>query len=167
MNEDEHYIIAIDCSYSMDKHLSNLVYGLNNFIDKLKLTMKPNIYLTVCTFNISLKYIIEYKNIYFVNKFSNNEFYGISSTALYDSICSIILKFKDNKDKTKLFILTDGDDNASLRYSKKETNDFCNLVIQNGYWNIVHCHTDLSILNIPTITYNIDDISNIFDSLSI
>jgi uncharacterized protein YegL len=167
--EHNHIIILIDCSYSMDSHLDNVVFGLNNFLKKLKekYAYSENIYLTVVCFSTNIKYILEYKNINIINNFSRFDFQTWGSTALYDSICDVILKFKDFNSKTNLFIITDGDDNVSKIYSKQQTDDICNMAINSGLWNITHCHTDMNILNIPTIKYDIDDISNVFDMLKI
>lgn len=167
--QNNHIIILIDCSYSMDSYLCNFVIGLNNFLKNLKSKYKnvENIYLTVVCFSSNIKYILEYENINNINIFLRTQFETWGSTALYDSLCSVILKFKDCNDITNLFIITDGDDNISKNFSKQQTDDLCNLAINSGLWKITHCHTDINILNIPTIKYDIDDISNIFNMLII
>lgn len=169
MNNNQHIIILIDCSYSMENILKEVVKGLNNFLEKIKIQYKNypiNIFLTVASFSNNLKYIVEYKNINLINFFDENDFITWGSTALYDSICNIILKFQNNNN-TNLYIITDGDDNMSKTYTKEQTNELCDMAIQSGLWKIIHCHTDINILNIPTIKYDINDISNIFNMLTI
>jgi hypothetical protein len=88
-------------------------------------------------------------------------------TTLYDSICNVISYATTFKDETHIFIISDGEDNHSKSNTKESTNKICELAINMYKYNITHCHTDVSILNIPTITYDINDIENIFGKLKI
>ena len=40
-------------------------------------------------------------------------------------------------------------------------------VAQNNNWKILHCHTDANILDVPTLTYNQEDITSLIEKLSI
>jgi hypothetical protein len=40
-------------------------------------------------------------------------------------------------------------------------------IIQTRKRNIVHCHTDLSLFNVPTVNFDVNDICNIFDNLQL
>lgn len=161
------YIIMIDNSYSMGHHMYKVVNGLNTFLYKLK-NNKEKIYLTVITFNSTLNYIVKYADVIMLNEFKLNQFMVNGSTALYDSICEVILT--NNfllTNKINLIIISDGDDNISTSYSKQKTNDICNQAIKSCNWNIIHCNLQEVILDIPTITYELDDISDIFNRLNI
>jgi hypothetical protein len=88
---------------------------------------------------------------------------------LYDAICNTIKKISSNTHftNTKFFIISDGDDNASFRYDKEDADKILNEAINIGKWEIIHCHTDISLLKVPSITYDINNISDIFDNLKI
>ena len=64
------------------------------------------------------------------------------------------------------FIISDGEDNSSKKFNKQTTDQMLDISQKNN-WKITHCHTDTNILDIPTVTYNIEDIGNLFDSLCI
>jgi uncharacterized protein with von Willebrand factor type A (vWA) domain len=161
------YIIMIDNSYSMGGHMYKVVNGLNTFLYKLK-TNKDKTYLTVITFNSNIHYIVKYADVNILEEFKLNQFIVNGTTALYDSICDVI---STNNflltNKINLIIISDGDDNISTVYNKEKTNQICNEAIKSGNWNIVHCNLEEIILDIPTITYELDDISDIFNKLNI
>ena len=66
-----------------------------------------------------------------------------------------------------MFIITDGDDNDSYVNNKEDTDRITNEAIKFGGWEITHCHTDTNLLNIPTITYDVNNIMDIFENLKI
>lgn len=160
-----HIIVLIDSSYSMESCMKDVVDGLNNFLEKIR--YNHNTYMSVLTFSKHVKCIVECQNVISIKKFQKTEFSTNGSTALYDSICETVTKFSKLNLKNNLFIITDGDDNCSVSYTKKNTDDICLEALKSRNWKITHCHTDSSILNIPTIHYNVDDISNIFDNLKL
>ena len=164
-----HIIILIDVSYSMSIHIHNFVYSLNNFLNQLK--YKNNeIYITLAQFSTSLSFICEYKNIKLINSFQPSEFNIHGTTALYDAICNTVKKISSENNhllNTKLFIISDGDDNASFRYDKEDTDKILNEAINIGKWEIIHCHTDISLLKVPSIIYDINNISDIFNNLKL
>ena len=164
-----HIIILIDVSYSMSMYINNFVYSLNNFLKHLK-SQNNEIYITLAQFNTNLYFICEYKNINLINSFQPSDFNIYGTTALYDAICNTIKKISSKNThfvKTKLFIISDGDDNASFRYDKEDTDKILNEAINIGIWEIIHCHTDISLLKVPSIIYDINNISDIFNSLKI
>jgi uncharacterized protein YegL len=160
-----HVIILIDNSFSMDSCMKNVVDGLNKFLEKIR--YNHNTYMSVLTFNKHINSIVECQDVISIKEFDIKEFRTNGSTALFDAICETILKYSKLSLKNNLFIITDGDDNCSTSYTKNQTDEICNKAFESGNWKITHCHTDSSILNIPTIQYNVDDISNIFDNLKI
>ena len=161
------YIIMIDNSYSMGSYMYKVVNGLNTFLYRLRQSEEKT-FLTVITFNATLKYIVRYADVKLINPFELNQFTVYGTTALYDSICEVI---STNSlllsSPINLFIISDGDDNISTVYTKERTNEICKQAINSGYWNIIHCNLEEIILDIPTIAYQEEDISNIFDNLKI
>ncbi len=164
-----HIIILIDVSYSMTSHILNFTNALNKFLQELK-QKNINCRLSVGQFSTELQFITEFKNIYEIVSFSTSHFRIQGTTALYDAIGNTIRMVSNEVrgvDKTKLFVISDGDDNASFRYNKDDVDRMMNDMIQNRNWEIQHCHTDMSLFTVPTVTYDINDISSIFDNLSI
>ena len=160
-----HVIILIDTSLSMGLYIDEVIYGLNKFLEKLKQKYSYNYFLTVCSFSNEMKYIVKTIKPSNINNFEVSQFNVTGRTLLYDTICQVISEFKDEKITTKMFIISDGDDNISTKYSKEETDKMIENAINIKGWQILHCNLDTSLLNIPTKIYDINDISNIFDNL--
>ena len=167
-----HIIILIDTSYSMLKYKNNIIYGLNNFIDKIKNNCNfSNDYLTVCQFNTYINYIVKTRSVGSLNDmiFNTNMLKIDGATALYDSIGNIINEFINTNAhfETHLFIISDGDDTSSYIFDKVKIEDKCK-VAQSNNWIITHCTTEnIHIENSILMKYDIDDISDILSNLSI
>lgn len=161
------YIIMIDNSYSMGSYMYKVVNGLNTFLFRLRQN-KERTFLTVITFNATLKYIVRYADVNLIKPFELNQFTVFGTTALYDSICDVISTHNlFLTTPINLFIISDGDDNISTVYTKEKTNEICKQAINSGNWNIIHCNLEEVILDIPSIAYQEEDISSIFDNLKI
>lgn len=169
-NSEIHIIILLDVSYSMHAHINNFVNALNNFVKKLRNTNESYM-LTLGEFNTNLNFITEYQNVDNIKDFSVHDFKIHGTTALYDAICNTFKFISKNNNikakKTKMFIITDGDDNASFLNNKEDADRVTNEAIKFGGWEITHCHTDSNLLNIPTITYDVNNIMDIFENLKI
>ena len=163
-------IIAVDTSYSMSGFIAQVINGLNNFLTKLKFLSNKNresIYLSVVSFNTDVNYVIKSVNVNIIDKFYEYQFNSFGLTSLYDAICHVLLDFGTTAQyPSYFFIISDGEDNSSKKFNKQTTDDMLNISQKNN-WKITHCHTDTNILDIPTVTYNIEDIGNLFDSLCI
>lgn len=160
-----HYIILIDNSYSMLNHIEKLVLGLNNFVKTIR---NSDCFLTVISFSNNTSFICKETNIKNVIPFEKYQFNKLNSTSLYDAIYETISFYKHTIMKNQLFIITDGEDNTSVKYTKNDVDFICQEVINSGFWNIIHCHTDVSNLKVDkNIIYNIDDIGNIFEKMMI
>jgi uncharacterized protein YegL len=166
-----HFIFLIDTSFSMYLHIKNVVDGLNNFLYKLNNNNNnKNNTITVGTFNSGFNgYIVKNASVSSIDYFKEKDFITSGCTSLYDSICSILLDFGISRQPvdTYFFILTDGEDSISRTYTKERTEELCNIAINIGKWNIIHCHTDISMLNLPTVNFDTNDISSIFNALKI
>ena len=120
-------------------------------------------------FNINdffIKYDEYEKDI--INKFKNInnmiiKFYWGYPNARYE-LEELLNNIETDKKYLILFI---NDYNDSYVNNKEDTDRITNEAIKFGGWEITHCHTDTNILDIPTVTYNIEDIGNLFDSLCI
>lgn len=162
-----HIIILVDVSYSMLSHISEFVKALNNFVGKLK---NENRYykITVGQFNTHLNYINVFTDLNSIRVFKVNQFNIYGTTALYDAVYNTITNVSTNREmkdmNTQMYIISDGDDNAS-KYKKEDVDNIMNNVMMQYNWKIIHCHTDLNLFNIPTINYDINDICDIFNKI--
>jgi uncharacterized protein YegL len=160
-------IIAVDISYSMGGYINKVVDGINNFLLKLKKISDRPVYLTIITFNTHVNYIIKSVNVNMIDKFYLFQFNCFGMTSLYDAIGQIFLDFGlHSKCQSYIFIISDGEDNSSKIYNKQIIDGMLS-VAQNNNWKILHCHTDANILDVPTITYKQEDITSLFENLSI
>ena len=166
----EHNIFLLDTSYSMQLYISKIINGLNNYIAKLK-NLNNDIYITIIYFNNSATYLYNCVQIKNIDTINPNMFINFGTTALYDSVCDVLLNFRKNICKNNLYIITDGDDNDSKRYNKENSEELCQHAKLSGLWNIIHFHTDEVLVflnNTKNILYKReDDLSDIFENLSI
>ena len=145
--------------------MPSVISSLNNFVDKTRLDSR--FYLTVGHFNDRLNYVVKCQHITAVDIFIPSEFILYGCTALYDSICDVIIDVGiDSLPKCHLFIISDGDDTCSQRYSQDDANYVCTEA-QRRNWKITHCSTDTSLLNVKSIEFNMDDITCLFDDLAL
>lgn len=163
----KHIIILIDVSYSMYSHINPFINSLNKFISDLRKNIHCDYRLTLGQFNTQLNYITEFTDVHDISHFNISNFNIHGTTALYDAISLTIKNFSNNIENTNLFVISDGDDNASFLYTKEDTDKMIEQVIMSRKWNIVHCHTDLSLFNVPTFNFDVNDICNIFDNLKV
>jgi uncharacterized protein YegL len=171
MSTTTHMIILVDVSYSMLNHISNFVIALNNYLNKLK---KDRRYyrITIGQFNTNLSFITVFKELDTLGEYNIGQFNINGTTSLYDGIYDTIKYVSNNsimKDMhTQMFIISDGEDNASFKCTKTDADKIMNHVINQYNWQIIHCHTDLSIFDtIQTVNYDINDICNIFVKLQV
>jgi hypothetical protein len=102
-----------------------------------------------------------------IDKFYTFQFNSFGMTSLYDAIGQVLFEFGTiSQYPSYFFIISDGEDNSSKNFNK-ETTDEILTISQKNNWKITHCHTDTNILNIPTVTYDIEDIDNLFNNLCI
>lgn len=163
----KHIILLIDVSFSMFSHIKSFINALNKYIFNLKKNMFCDYYITIGQFNTELNFITECVNISSVPEYSIYDFNIHGTTSMYDAICLTLKKFSNSTYNTELFIISDGDDNSSFLYSKEDTDKFLENALNNSKWKITHCHTDMTLFNVPTINYDINDICNIFDNLKV
>jgi uncharacterized protein YegL len=164
----KHYIIALDVSWSMDSHIKDMVKGVNTFLERIwKEEKETENILSLIIFNNDNEYIFEGRKIRDITPVDGIKCGGC--TALYDVIGKVFTDFGMlNQYKHYLYIITDGDDNASKKFRKETIDMMSQTNIDNGIWDIIHCHTDISKLNTShNIIYNVDDLESLFANLNI
>ena len=167
-----HYIILIDASHSMGDKIENIIFSLNNYISMKKNDI--NVYFTIAYFTHQIYFLKKMENVNNIHPISLSDLvYFGGMTALYDSVCETIYEFSTIINAAihhKFFIITDGDDNSSIKYDKIETESICDKSIKSGLWTIIHFHThDIeSLFNISSnIEINHENLDNIFENLKI
>ena len=118
-NKQLDIVFLLDKSGSMSGAEKDTIGGYNSFIEKEK---KNNINSKVTTvlFDNNYEKLYDRVNIKEVKKLTNKEYYVGGCTALYDAIGITINEMdKNDPDKVLFVITTDGMENASHEYNKK------------------------------------------------
>jgi len=162
----EHYIFLVDYSYSMCSHIPKIVTVINMFLDELKKSGKTNILFSLASFSYRMRWIVNTINIQSVQNINNDDFKDPGSTSLYDSVCSVLLEFGcDPNFKNTFYIITDGDDNNSFKFTRENTDELCDKAMKSN-WTIKHFDTlSYQTLSVPTVKFDIDDMSNLFNNM--
>lgn len=113
-------IFVMDESGSMSSMGKEPIDAINEFINEQK-QLNPKIPFTLYLFNNKVRKIYDNKPVNSITKFT--DYNPENMTALFDAIGTAITEKLDTKDnKGVLFvIITDGEENASEKYVKKDT----------------------------------------------
>jgi uncharacterized protein YegL len=177
-----HIILLIDNSYSMKNHIANVVSGINRFVTTLKAASKPNdTFLSIVSFSTRHEYVLNAVDVYAVPLLELHHFMNFGLTSLYDSIVAIVSEWllhneeyriqrNSNDDVfTEMFIVSDGDDQSSILYTREQAVYYCEQAIHQFGWNITHCHVEIDKLcdSVKHVTYDIKNVETLFDSLKL
>ena len=161
-----HYLILLDTSWNIKLHITKLMIGINNLIKCISSEHIDN-YVTIATFSDKIKFLHINKissEIPYISKEDLESNYG--DMALYDSIEEILTLFDDTEGEKTLYIVSDGEDRSSSKFTHKQISEQCKICEVSGFWNIVHCSTCVSKLEIrKRYSFNIYNISEIFNTL--
>lgn len=131
----------LDRSGSMENCLADTIGGFNAFVRE----QAPKSTMSLYLFNNSFDIIYENKKIKDVDKLSASTFRPRGGTALLDAIAQTIEQVEKNNTQrwadfdevgNVIVILTDGDENSSTKYTKKEINDMISVKQAQG-WKFV------------------------------
>jgi len=131
-------IILIDSSGSMSVMGDESIKSANEFISSQKKNNDSS-KLTVISFSSDTKKLIENKPIQEVKEISQDEYIPSGSTSLNDCICNVIyerLSFNKVNDVI-LLIITDGHENSSKHYNRKQTKEYLELVQTKYNWQVL------------------------------
>ena len=169
-------LIILDESGSMGSIKKQTILGFNDLADKIKETNKtfPNQqhYISFVTFNDrGIKFRLLNQPVEELNKISESTFQPNGQTPLYDAICKSALKLKhelyhDNDYNVLVTIITDGAENSSTEFNRKETKLLIENLSENPNWafgliganiDVAAVANSLSIPVIRTISFNSED----------
>lgn len=131
----------LDRSGSMENCLADTIGGFNAFVRE----QAPKSTMSLYLFNNSFEIVYENKKIKDVDKLSASTFRPRGGTALLDAIAQTIEQVEKNNTQrwadfdevgNVIVILTDGDENSSTKYTKKEINDMISVKQAQG-WKFV------------------------------
>ncbi len=131
-------VFLLDRSGSMSGMESDTIGGFNGYLENRK---NSNAKVTTVLFDDRYEMITERENISKVKKLDNKTYYTRGSTALLDAIGKTI-KYMDEKGSSKvLFIITtDGYENSSIEYSKKQVKE---LIQGHSQWEFIYLGADI------------------------
>lgn len=165
---NQHIIVLLDVSYSMQFVSDKIVIGLNNFIKSLlSRNDRDSLFFSLVLFSNKTYFIYKKTPIKTIQTIKLPQCSGY--TCLYDNMAKVFLKWRSDMDSIhNLYIVTDGDDTGSDIYSKEIISSICDEMIEKYHWKITHCNIDESKLdsaNIQKVIYDVNDIDSLLQNL--
>lgn len=138
-NNEMDIIFIMDRSGSMTGFSEDTIGGFNSFIEKEK-DKDINTYVTTILFDNDYEILYERKEINKVEKLTEKEYWPRGSTALLDAIGKTITSFERKIDgKALVVIMTDGYENASVEFSKKQIKE----MIDKHDWEFIYLGAEI------------------------
>jgi uncharacterized protein YegL len=162
----------LDKSGSMHACLNDTIGGFNAFIEKQKID-NPNGTMSLILFNDEIVTAYKHKPIYEVEPLTPKIYFPSGATALLDAIGSTIKMATGTSAAVSVVILTDGEENASKKYSKIHVNDL--IESRRDAWSFVFLGANQDAikearnLGIPergAMTFTQNNTRAVFESLS-
>jgi Mg-chelatase subunit ChlD len=135
-------VIVLDESGSMDIVKNKMIDSINDLIAEQKQVEGKQTTLTLVKFNGQVNRVIKNKHISEIRPIASHEYIPNGSTSLYDAIGDTINWFRNEKD-VLMVIVTDGQENSSKNYNKKQINRMIEEKKESG-WSYVYLSNDLS-----------------------
>ena len=130
-------LFIMDSSGSMVAMDDEPLQGLNDFYQKQK--ESGEFMSTLCLFNTEVKFIHKNINGKDIPILTNNDYRPNGMTALYDAIGeSVKFQLEQNQKNVLVVILTDGEENASQRYKKRDIKDLLQKMEKENGWKIMY-----------------------------
>lgn len=136
-NKDLHLVVILDESGSMDSIKESTISGVNEFINSQNLGLEAETWLTLVKFSDASTQMYENSRIAWFKKLNKLNYKPEGCTALFDAIGDAIKTTKVEKGaKVMVVIMTDGEENASRRYTFKQIQDLISKKRKDG-WEFV------------------------------
>ena len=138
-NDEMDIIFIMDRSGSMIGFSEDTIGGFNSFIEKEK-EKDITTYVTTILFDNDYEILYERKEINKVEKLTEKEYWPRGTTALLDAIGKTITSFERKIDgKALVVIMTDGYENASVEFSKKQIKE----MIDKHDWEFIYLGAEI------------------------
>jgi len=136
-------VIVLDESGSMQPIRSQIIRSINDLITEQKQIEERPATFTLVKFNNNVNRVMTNKLLKNVHNLDSLDYTPNGSTALYDAIGDTIQWFRNEKD-VLMVIVTDGQENASTKYTKHQINKLIDEKKLNNNWSYVYLSSDLS-----------------------
>lgn len=135
-------IFILDESASMLQHSDSYISGINAFINTQK-QFNPYSSFTMVKFNSNVTTLCVDSKMYTLPELTREHYKPYGITAMYDAIGHTInLKYDETiRKNTVVFILTDGEDNHSRKFTQSMIREKINYMKERG-WTFVYIATD-------------------------
>lgn len=136
-------VIVLDESGSMMNIRDEIIKSINELIEEQKqIKGRPSTF-TLVKFNDKIKRVITNKLLTDINGISYSNYRPSGSTSLYDAIGYTIDWFRNEKN-VLMIIVTDGQENSSIKYSKMKINNMIDEKKEKNKWTYVYLSSDLN-----------------------
>lgn len=136
-------VIVLDESGSMGSIKQDMLKSINDLIREQKQVRGRPTTFTLVKFNDKINRVIKNASLNDVKELSIEDYSPSGSTALYDGICDTIKWFRNEKN-VLMIIVTDGMENASKTYNKRQLVSMIDEKKKNNEWTYVYLSNDLS-----------------------
>lgn len=136
----KHIILLLDESGSMQNQKSNVIKGVNEMIRMQKELQFEPINMSIIKFNSTITKV-RCDNLWNIKPFTYYDYVPSNSTALYDAIGLTINKYS-NEIGTIMIIMTDGHENSSREFNKRQMIDMINKQRNTKNWNFIYLSED-------------------------
>jgi hypothetical protein len=136
-------VIVLDESGSMGSIKDKMRSGVNEFIQGQQNQKADGTTFTLVKFSDNVSTVVDNKPIDEVKTLTENDYIPTGSTALFDAVGLTIERFSEQP-KVLMVIVTDGEENASRKYTKKQ--EITKLIAKykdEKKWNFVYLSCDV------------------------
>lgn len=134
-------VFILDNSGSMQTIQKSTINGFNEYIQDLKKNKENNYKFSLTLFNTDLELVHIAKDIKDVEELTVNTYRPNGMTALYDAVCTTVKKVekkaKENQN-TIVVIMTDGEENSSAEFDKRDMSSLIKKLEKTGKWSFVY-----------------------------
>ena len=131
-------VFILDKSGSMYDYEQDTIGNYNSYIDSQR---EKNVNVTTVLFDDKYKMILKRENIKNVKPLTTEDYQASGCTALYDAIGKTINFMDEQKPEKTIFIITtDGYENASIEYSRKQIKK---MIEEHDNWEFIYLGTDI------------------------
>jgi len=141
-NDKFKIVVILDESGSMESLRDDMLKALNDLIKEQKQINERPATFTLVKFNNKISRVKENEPLETSTLLEKSDYVPTGSTALYDAIGCTINRFRFEKD-VLMVIITDGQENASRKYSKDYVADRIEQKKKDN-WSFVYLSCDLS-----------------------
>lgn len=163
-------LVAFDASGSMLSIRYDALDALNEFINDQK---DSDSTLSLYLFNTTVRPILSNVHIKDVEPITPSTYRCMGCTALYDAVGRLVSDTPADSEKTILVVITDGQDNTSVRWDKESLSQLLKSKEENEGWKVIYLSigsesmTPADIFgDTPVVHFEVDDSQNTPNAIS-